>query len=555
MNRSVAYSPERGIPRSSAGNSTSDLPQARKARRRSRVTESNPASGSAISWGGMFLWSLLASSQLRTAFAQSAPLNPWDINHGSDSFCKTLLPVEPSSLCGPVAKITSLAEIGNHVNHASKVFVAHLTDGSKGIFKPATDDKYGDAKYEVAAHRVDRLFQLGLVPETVLQTLNIHGMDTRGSLQRMKNGRHPSARDWDPTRHPKLMFLDVILGNRDRHHENALIAEADSSEIIAIDNNKSFRTFDKGDADKVLAQLKKAPYRYRLDLQTWDLIKKIDQKEFNRALGSLVEQPYLEEAWQRLTTFRDYLEPYQQLAISTKAWPNNHKLTIAYTESLEKSAVLAMQPLGQDEELAVQSKSGQGVYLVTMEEGYKAVFKADTPGCVGTYKHEVAAYRLAEVLGMRQVPPTVERTLTIGGKTVTGSLQLYVPETTHPNKELIHYRHFDRAQDAIYFDYVIGQNKRHNGNYLIDQNPSRAFYLIDHANTFSKIEDHRTIEQQTAKSGLGFYLPQDENLLDKFKSIRSEQIDEALRGWVKPTWIEKTKARVQSLQAHLAKAR
>jgi len=101
---------------------------------------------------------------------------------------------------------------------------------------------------------------------------------------------------------------------------------------------------------------------------------------------------------------------------------------------------------------------------------------------------EVAAYRLATLLGMDNVPPTVKRRF--AGK--TGSLQLWVENVissgdlrdgmTPPD----YAQWGGQMQTMELFDYLITNIDRNTGNYLFDEN--WKLWMIDHTRAFQITE-------------------------------------------------------------------
>ncbi|NWL26667.1 hypothetical protein DM794_06270 [Paenarthrobacter ureafaciens] len=98
--------------------------------------------------------------------------------------------------------------------------------------------------------------------------------------------------------------------------------------------------------------------------------------------------------------------------------------------------------------------------------------------------HEAAAWHLAKNLGKRYeklVPPCVIRVV----DDRMGSLSLGVPGDPG-DPTAVHLR--NEADDAAFFDCLVGQQDRHLGNLLID-NQSAKLHLIDHGFTFARPGD------------------------------------------------------------------
>ena len=170
-----------------------------------------------------------------------------------------------------------------------------------------------------------------------------------------------------------------------------------------------------------------------------------------------------------------------------------------------------------------------------------------------SWKHEVAAYQLDQLLGLRLVPPTVERK--VSGR--RGSLQAWVDRPLGrfgqgpppPDSRLAeNYLHAQRV-----FDYLIFNTDRHARNVLfgsdwrpvaIDQ--SIAFHALKRAYRplyrFPRgpIEALERLDAGALKKQLGRYLEKDEieGLLERRKRIlelvtaaRAEGREDALFEW------------------------
>jgi hypothetical protein len=133
-----------------------------------------------------------------------------------------------------------------------------LEGGITALFKREGPDSRdgGDQapRKEIAAWRIDRLLQLGVVPVTVRRT--IHG--ERGSAQYfvrdVQSGDSLGMHSWNVSR--TVQFLDALLANWDRHPGNFLIDRA--GRHIAIDHNLAF---DEGRYVRPGDQLRLVPSR------------------------------------------------------------------------------------------------------------------------------------------------------------------------------------------------------------------------------------------------------------------------------------------------------
>jgi hypothetical protein len=113
-----------------------------------------------------------------------------------------------------------------------------------------------------------------------------------------------------------------------------------------------------------------------------------------------------------------------------------------------------------------------------------------------SYKSEMAAYEISEILGLNNVPPTINRD--IEGR--TGSVQLWMENTT---KEVDRRRKGTvppdvtswnrQSHDMRVFDNLINNIDRNQNNILIDKDWN--LWLIDHTRSFAMDESLPTPEK------------------------------------------------------------
>jgi Phosphatidylinositol 3- and 4-kinase len=129
-------------------------------------------------------------------------------------------------------------------------------------------------------------------------------------------------------------------------------------------------------------------------------------------------------------------------------------------------------------------------HFMAFEDGTQAVFKPQDgasksmlyfnirPG--QDMEREAGAWEVAKIVGMQDmVPATVIRT--VDGR--VGSMQDFVPNAT---EAMSSERPFDGAEDAAraaVFDAVIGNQDRHQGNWLVNEDTGKIA-LIDHGLSF-----------------------------------------------------------------------
>lgn len=163
---------------------------------------------------------------------------------------------------------------------------------------------------------------------------------------------------------------------------------------------------------------------------------------------------------------------------------------------------------GQPESLEGLSEEQRGVtqsYIAEWADGSKALFKPERAiqgeHSVANENAEVAAYRLAQLLGYDAVPVTDYATVVEEGTPVFGSLQRWVSEshiglemserTQHQSQTII-----QRTRMAL-FDQVIANHDRHGGNFLEDLNGK--LWAIDHGLAFHPGSMYRTAQLERAQ--------------------------------------------------------
>lgn len=120
-------------------------------------------------------------------------------------------------------------------------------------------------------------------------------------------------------------------------------------------------------------------------------------------------------------------------------------------------------------------------FLITLKSGQKGVWKPHVETDLSNYRTEVLAYEIDRKLGLKLVPPTVERT--INGK--KGSLQLFVKNKK--DNDGVKESELDKQ---MFFDYLIDNSDRHSGNFL----QSNSDKLISIDNGLSMMNGHRMKE-------------------------------------------------------------
>ena len=149
-------------------------------------------------------------------------------------------------------------------------------------------------------------------------------------------------------------------------------------------------------------------------------------------------------------------------------------------------------------------------------------------GYIEGWKYEIAAYLFDKFLGVKMVPPTVERRV----HNNRGSCQLWVTAKmtmkdkvegkikTPPVKVFYYNRALNMQR---FFDNLIGNEDRHQNNYLITED--WRIILIDHSRTFRTGKKWTTELPYGEKNKEGLVLKEmPKDLLEKAKALTSEAI-------------------------------
>lgn len=145
--------------------------------------------------------------------------------------------------------------------------------------------------------------------------------------------------------------------------------------------------------------------------------------------------------------------------------------------------------VSKDKIAAGTNKNKRRVVLEKNGQRARAVLRTsyeikDAPGggFVDSYKSELAAYEMAKLLGLDNVPPVVQRK--------GGSLQIWIENATtdahrrNAEQEPVDPLRFEaQIRDMNVFDNLIANTDRNPGNILIDENGK--VWFIDHTRSFA----------------------------------------------------------------------
>ncbi len=158
--------------------------------------------------------------------------------------------------------------------------------------------------------------------------------------------------------------------------------------------------------------------------------------------------------------------------------------------------------------------------------------------------HEVAAYRLARLLGLDMVPPTVIREY----EGHLGSLQLWVERARTAKQrqdsgdlapEPIRWMH-QRAVMEV-FDALVGNADRNTGNSLVDER--WRLWMIDHTRAFQRPRD---------PDDLSWINHVPDQLLERIRTLSESAVIEALSPYLEPKQIDGVLGRRQAIVRHVA---
>lgn len=138
---------------------------------------------------------------------------------------------------------------------------------------------------------------------------------------------------------------------------------------------------------------------------------------------------------------------------------------------------------GRPDQVAPLGMDSQGVsYTLRLRyaDGVSAIFKVDgsdifCPSCGAN--REVAAYRVDHLLGLDLTPLTVPQTVVQNGDTVQGSAMYFIRNAVSPVET-----ERPKPDRLRFFDAVIGNTDRHQGNWLLSS--AGRPVAIDHNRAF-----------------------------------------------------------------------
>jgi hypothetical protein len=180
--------------------------------------------------------------------ARTTPLREFPLGQLGAAKGKELSEVELRSFLAR-SPVIAARDLGKGSTRPQLVELERNGDVRRGVFKTVEDAASGDRyQHEVAAYRLDRVLGLGMVPVTVLRTLD----GRQGSLQAWVDG----ALDLEAARGYNLEFFeaegklsqlalagvfDALIGNAARKPAD-ILGLLNSDQVLLIDHSRAFST-------------------------------------------------------------------------------------------------------------------------------------------------------------------------------------------------------------------------------------------------------------------------------------------------------------------------
>lgn len=207
----------------------------------------------------LLLVAALASAEPREVPATGAADEPWACRELCGMSCEGELEEFLQT-----AEVVGIEDIGAGITHPRRVTLQKDGRQARAIFKTvditSTELHYTNCLeqvftdryvYEVAAYRIDRMLGIGLVPVTVLRTID----GELGSVQLWIEDAMPMQDAFDqdlPVGDTELLLqrlmlmylLDAMIYNIDRNFGNILV-RPERDHLFLIDHSRSFRTAKK----------------------------------------------------------------------------------------------------------------------------------------------------------------------------------------------------------------------------------------------------------------------------------------------------------------------
>jgi hypothetical protein len=208
------------------------------------------------------------------------------------------------------AKITATRELGEGITRPLKLTLELDGVSHYGVYKNIDDRKFGvmtladgsseinfqdSWQTEIAAYKLDRMLDLGMVPATIERKVN----GSEGSIQWfvdtmmpeservLKHIQPPNVQDWNE-QSLKVRLFDELIANVDRHLNNLLITS--DWQIRLVDHSRTFRVRQSLDRPDTLT---------RFSRSLLDAVRKLDRKDVKKQVGRYLDDPQIDRLFRR----------------------------------------------------------------------------------------------------------------------------------------------------------------------------------------------------------------------------------------------------------------
>jgi hypothetical protein len=196
------------------------------------------------------------------------------------------------------AELVEVEEVGSGSTRPQRIVLSRGDQPCRAIFK--TVEVAGDRslpadrhQHEVAAYRLDRLLELGMVPPTVRRqiggksgSLQLWIEDAISELHRRDEGMEPEAGRRFAEQLALATVFDVLIHNTDRDPTNILVTPRDW-EVHLIDHSRAFGSSTERPPHLEAAEL-------RFDDRLAGRLEALDSADLRRLLGDLLSDAQIE---------------------------------------------------------------------------------------------------------------------------------------------------------------------------------------------------------------------------------------------------------------------
>jgi hypothetical protein len=196
---------------------------------------------------------------------------------------------------------------------------------------------------EAAASTLDDLLEFGVVPPTYLREYErpLTGGDEVASLQTHVDG-HPledfdHVEDINNNDFIKIVILDFILGNTDRHDENILVDK--DGRAFAIDNEAILGSYGDGNYGGIKNTALQSLRDRRIPLSVQKKLKDLEYADFITAMAGAADKESIDAAWDR-----------KQITETWKSIPSNEDFEELWVDYVGETDNEGLSDGSEDEE-------------------------------------------------------------------------------------------------------------------------------------------------------------------------------------------------------------